>query len=296
MATRFQDPDQPFKVVRYTGVGGATVSGIDLGQPVLPETKDALLQALVEYKLLIFRDQNITARQQLDFGRSLGPLEVHPFTFRSKSGEEKTGFYNDNELPEVVVLESKKGARFAAEQWHSDVTFRQDPSLASILRCVVPTSFGGDTFWADMEAAYDGLEPEFKKRLEELTAIHDWHQYRDHFCEIGVDEKEISRLRDQFPEAEHPVVRTHPVSGRKCIFVNPVFTVRIKSLGGEESSELLCQLFRLAYKPDYQIRLRWAKNTVAIWDNRSTQHYVAPDFGDQHRRMERVTLAGDRPF
>lgn len=280
-----------FETRRVTGTLGAEISGVDLCAPMDDATVAALTDALVEHKVLFFRDQPLTTEQHLAFGRRFGTLEVHPFT------EAAPGYFGN--LPgfeQVLVLESTAERPVVASNWHSDVTWRVDPSLGSILHCVVAPEFGGDTVWADMAAAHDGLDDATQRQLSSLVAVHDWHGFRKGMRRSGVPEDRIGALEKEYPPVEHPLVRTHPVSKRKVIYVNSPFTVRIKGMGETESNALLERLFRLAAVPEYQVRFSWKKNSVAFWDNRSTQHYGVPDFFPQHRRMERVTIVGDRPF
>lgn len=280
----------PFRVERLTAALGAEIIGLDLRRPLSQDVVTAVSDALVRHKVLFFRDQSITTEQHLAFGRRFGPLEVHPFAQAFK------GFGNDDADAEVMVIESTADKPVAADEWHSDVTWRTQPSLGSILRCRVCPDVGGDTLWANMAAAYEGLDDATRSHISGLTAIHDWESFRRGLRSHGVPEERIAALEAQYPIAEHPVVRTHPVSGEKVIYVNRNFTVRIKGMKEAESSALLDRLYRLASIPDYQARFRWRVDSIAFWDNRSTQHYATKDFWPQHRRMERVTVAGDRPF
>jgi taurine dioxygenase len=175
--------------------------------------------------------------------------------------------------------------------WHSDVTWRACPSLGSILRAIEVPAVGGDTLWADMGAAYDGLSDALKERIDGLVAEHDWIPTFG----LGMDPKTRDELRKDFPAVEHPVVRTHPETGRKTLFVNRAFTQRIIGLPPEESSELLGLLYTQVTFPEYQCRYKWRAGDVAFWDNRSTQHYAASDYFPQRRVMERITVIGDRP-
>ena len=272
-----------------TGTLGAEVSGIDLSQPISPERIGELNAAVVEHKVIFFRDQDITPKQQVTFARAFGALEIHPFT-------EKWGnFNNDSDEQNIVAVESTPETPFSADMWHSDVTWRPDPAMGSILRGVIIPPVGGDTLFADMTAAYDGLDDATRSHLSGLVAVHDWWLFRDGLRARGVPEEKIAELNAKHPPSEHPVVRTHPVSGKKIIYVDG-FTVRIKGMSGEESRALLTRLSKLAHVPEYQVRFRWRKNSIAFWDNRSTQHYAVPDFYPQHRLMHRVTVAGDVPF
>ena len=150
--------------------------------------------------------------------------------------------------------------------------------------------------WANMEEAYERLDDETKARLEGVEAEHDWEAFRRGLRRDGVPESVIEEMNAEFPLTRHPVVRTHPVSGRKCIYVNRIFTTRIVGLEPEESDALLEKLYRQATLPEVQVRFRWEPGSIAFWDNRSTQHYAVADYGDAHRLMERITVAGDRPF
>jgi taurine dioxygenase len=284
------DAGPPFQVERVTATLGAEVSGIDLSGPLSARIIDAISAALVRHRVLFFRDQAITVEQHLAFGRRFGPLEVHPFN------ESLKGFANDGAAPEVIVIESTAERPIAADQWHSDVSFRAEPSLGSILRCRITPDAGGDTLWADMAAAYEGLDDATRRQISGLTAVHDWETFRRGMRAHGVSEDRIAQLQARHPPAEHPLVRTHPVSGEKILYVNATFTVGVKGMKEAESRPLLERLCRQAHIPDYQVRFRWRPDSIAFWDNRGTQHYATRDFFPAHRRMERVTVAGDRPF
>jgi taurine dioxygenase len=281
---------EPFQLEQVTGSLGAEISGVDLSQDLSDQAVAALSDALVRHKVLFFRDQSVTTERHLAFARRFGPLEVHPFTASIKS------FSNDVAAPEVIVIESTAERPSAADEWHSDVTWRREPSLGSILRCRISPAAGGDTLWADMSAAFEGLDDATRSHISGLTAVHDWEAFRRRLRDAGVAASRIAELQAQYPPAEHPVVRTHPVSGQKVIYVNCSFTVAITGMREAESRALLERLYSLAHIPDYQVRFRWRPDSVAFWDNRSTQHYATNDFFPQHRKMERVTVAGDRPF
>ena len=279
----------PFAVEPLTGALGAEVSGLDLAAPLPQATISALSEALVRHKVLFFRDQAITTDQHLAFGRQFGPLEVHPFAPWFK------GFENNLDREEVLIIESTGDRPVAADEWHSDVTFRKEPSLGSILRCRVAPAVGGDTLWADMAAAYEALDDATRSMISGLTALHDWEIFRRGLRK-RVSQDVIDQLDAEYPLMEHPVVRTHPVSGEKIIYVNRNFTTAIKGMKQTESDALLERLYATARVPDYQVRFRWRPDSIAFWDNRSTQHYATKDFFPEHRLMERVTVAGDRPF
>jgi taurine dioxygenase len=176
--------------------------------------------------------------------------------------------------------------------WHSDVTWRQEPSLGSVLRAVEVPEIGGDTLFADMQAAYLGLGEATQRLLSGLTAIHDFAGVFGR----GLAPAALAEMRAKYPPAEHPVVRTHPETGRKALYVNAAFTTGIKGMTREESRGLLELLYRQAAIPEYQCRFRWERNAIAFWDNRACQHYAVSDYWPKVRHMERVTIAGDRPF
>lgn len=272
-----------------TGNIGAEVSGIDLSQPVDDEIVAAISAALVKYKVLVFREQPITTGQFRDFSLRFGHSEPY-----SIAGLGSIPLHPD--YPEVAIIESIPGGKVSrADVWHTDVSFQRAPSFGSMLRCVVCPSFGGDTLWADMEAAYEGLDEATRSELAEMVVIHDWRYQRESARARGISEEVLRKLDETLPPAEHPLVRTHPVSGRKSIFAGH-HARRIKGMGEAEGFAFLRKLDALATVPEYQCRLRWRKYTIGFWDNRSTQHYGVLDYLGQHRRMERVTFAGDVPF
>jgi taurine dioxygenase len=155
---------------------------------------------------------------------------------------------------------------------------------------------GGDTLWADMEAAYEALSPPFRKMIDGLKAVHDFQNFRVLFKKSDEDRAKLRRMEEMFPNPSHPVVRTHLQTGRKCIFVNPQFTVRIEGLDPDESAAILKVLFGRAHIPEYQLRVRWTEGAIVFWDNRSTQHYAANDYYPERRRMERTAIVGDIPI
>jgi len=276
-------------LTKATGNIGAEVEGIQLDGDLPDETIAWISQMLVEHKVLFFRDQTCGREDHVAFGKRFGELEVHPFA--KHLGQ----FNTTDDDPEIIVIKSEPGNRNrGTDVWHSDVTWRDEPSLGSILRCIEAPETGGDTMWADMETAYDLLDEDTKAEIEGLEATHDWDNFRRGLINAGVPTEIIETLNAEFPLASHPVVRTHPVSGRKCIYVNAIFTTGIVGLDKEASDELLARLNRQTSIPEVQVRLRWRPGTVAFWDNRSTQHYAVADY-DEYRLMERVTVAGDRP-
>jgi taurine dioxygenase len=175
--------------------------------------------------------------------------------------------------------------------WHIDVSWREIPSLGSVLRSVAMPGVGGDTLWADMEAAYDGLPGEVRERIDGRTAIHDFASTFG----LALSPEKRAEMQQKFPPAEHPIVRTHPVSGRRCLYVNAIFTSHVVGMTHDESDTLLRLLYAQARVPEYQCRFRWEADCIAFWDNRSTQHYASSDYWPRERVMERATIIGDRP-
>lgn len=260
---------------------GAEISNIDLAQELDEHRLGALKAALLRYRVLFFRDQDISREQQIAFGAAFGELEVHPV-------------FSLPEYPQILPLISRdfvgKYRASADSNWHADTTFRPEPSAASVLRALVSPSLGGDTVFANAVAAYETLDETVRERIDGLTAIHD----PSVFVQFLDTEEKKDALRAQYPEVEHPVVRIHPETGEKVLYVNSVFTRRIKGLDPEESDRLLALLFNQFKRPEFQVRWSWRPNSIAFWDNRATQHYAVPDYNEP-RHMERVTIIGDRP-
>jgi taurine dioxygenase len=258
---------------------GAEIRGVDLSQSISPALLQELEAALVEFKVLFFRNQKIDAQQHASFACQFGELEVHPFL---PAGE----------TPNVIRFAKDENIVGVENNWHSDVSWRQAPSLGSILRAHEVPDVGGDTLWADMEAVYDGLAEHVKDRIEGMNAVHDFV----HTFGLGLSEEERADKRKEFPPALHPIVRTHPETKRRCLYVNRIFTSHIEGLDREESDDLLDLLYREVEVPEYQMRFRWAADSVAFWDNRSTQHLAISDYWPRKRVMERLTIVGDRPY
>jgi taurine dioxygenase len=200
-------------------------------------------------------------------------------------------FLPAGEVPEVVRFDKGPNESGYENIWHSDVSWRLEPSLGSVLRCITPAQRGGDTLWADMYMAYQCLDDETKQRIESLRAVHDFTASFG----LGMDADKLSEMREKYPPAEHPIVRTHPRTGRRLLYVNEVFTTHIVGLEADESAALLAHLSAQARIPEYQCRFRWEADSVAFWDNRCTQHYAVSDYAPQRRVMERATIIGDRP-
>ena len=247
------------------------------------ELRDALREALLEHEVLFLRDQRLSARQFQAFGEQLGILEPHP------------AYPTVPDAPGVQILESTPEAPSRIEVWHSDMTFRETPPALTLLYAQVVPEVGGDTLWASARAAYDGLSAPLRNLLHGLHAVHDFaHGFRESLEAPGGRE----RLREAVaanPPVTHPVVRAHPASGKRALYVNALFTTRLEPLPRRESDALLAFLCRETTADEYTVRLSWRPGTVAIWDNRTTQHKPVNDYFPQHRRMYRLTVAGERP-
>ncbi len=268
-----------FDATRVGACLGAEIRGLDLSEDLDDAVVAEVHRALVEFKAIFFRDQKISSDAHLAFAARFGELEKHPFLPPDATHDQIISFEKD---------ESTVGYE---NIWHSDVSWREIPSLGSVLRAREIPKVGGDTIWCDMEAAYEGLEDVVRDHVEDLVAVHD---FVNSFGMLLSEEQREER-RKEFPPARHPVVRTHPDTGRKSIYVNAIFTSHIEGMEPEESEALLGELVREANYPEYQVRFKWEKDSVAFWDNRVTQHYAVNDYWPRRRVMERVTIIGERP-
>lgn len=272
----------------YTPNIGAVIHDIDLSD-VADETVEAeLRKALAEFQVLFFRQQSLTPEQQIGVARIFGdPDKAKAFFPRHESSAL------------IELIESKSGGhRYGTDQWHADITFSANPPTGTVLYSrQIPVS-GGDTVWASSTRVYDALPTSLQRYLEELEAVHSFeHSGWPRFFLAQPDGEALYRKAraDHLPVV-HPVVRIHPVTGRKLVYVNPNFTDRIKGLSRQESDALLTFIFGFFERPEFQARLRWEKDTVAIWDNRATVHYAVADYQQQYRLLHRVTFGEDRAF
>ena len=267
-----------------SGCIGAEIHGIDLTKLITHELYIQLRECLVEYEVIFFRDQAITPAQQHALASMFGPLQSHP-AYQTVEG-----------FPEISILESTADKPTKIECWHSDMTFRQHPPLATVLRAQVVPDKGGDTLWASMTAAYRGLSKSMQDFLSTLTAVHDFsYGFKESLAEPGGQQRLAQALIDN-PPVRHPVIRTHPESGKSVIFVNELFTRHIEGLSRSESDALLAFIFEHIRTPEYSCRFAWQPDSIAIWDNRSTQHKPINDYFPAHRRLERITIDGDLPY
>ncbi len=281
-AERGRLAEPSFRHIEVTPQGatlGAEVGGVDLRADLAGEVVDEIRQALLDYKVLVFRDQPISSSQHVAFARRFGELEIHPFI---------TG---NTDHPELVRFEKGADTGGFENGWHHDVTWREVPSMGAILHAVKVPATGGDTLFCDMAAAYDGLDDAVKERIAPLVAVHDFMvAFRGQ-----VPDGQQEQFRARYPPARHPVVCTHPHTGRRLIFVNCYFTSHIEGMDDGEGVELIKHLAAQANVVEYQYRVRWETDTVVFWDNRSVQHYAASDYYPDTRTMERASIVGTRP-
>jgi|TARA_A100001037_G_scaffold302270_1_gene333508 taurine dioxygenase len=265
---------------------GAEISGIqldNLNENAVAEIKEAWL----EHKVLVFRDQEISTEAHIAFGKNFGDLEIHPFAD------------NLEDHPEIIVLEaggdSPRQNYNAAKDWHIDVSFREKPPMGSILRGKVIPEKGGDTRFSNAAAAYENLDPEIKARVDELSAVNDYTKMFGPSTRFNSEESHEENIKE-YPPVLHPVIRTHPETGKRSIFTNNFFTSHIEGVDGEESDYLLGKLAEAIRDPSIQFRVQWEPETFVMWDNRCVHHVATDDFLPLFRRMERVTISGDRPY
>ena len=265
---------------------GAQIDGVDLTLPLSEEQRTAIEQALLKHQVIFFKDQSITPQQQAHFAANFGDLHIHPI------------YPNVPEQPEVLVLDTAVTDVRDNAVWHTDVTFLPTPAMGAVLSAKQLPAFGGDTLWASGIAAFEGLSKPLQVLLDGLTATHDFTKSfpLERFGSTPEDLARWEQTRKNNPPLSHPVIRTHPVSERKSLFVNEGFTTKINELSEAESEAILKLLFAHATRPEYTIRWRWQENDVAFWDNRVTQHYAVDDYRPNRRVMHRATILGDAPF
>jgi taurine dioxygenase len=275
-------PYERFSLEPSSPTIGAEVAGVQLGQPIDEELHGEIHRALLEWKVLFFRDQDITREQQRSFAERWGPVEQHPFYKYIQP---------DQTAADVVTLYKDEANVGVENEWHHDVTWHTTPSFGAVLRAIEVPEVGGDTLWLDAAAAYDGLPDDVKERIDGMTAVHDWR----HSFGLAMPQEVRDELDPLFPAPEHPIVRVHPETGRKTLFVNAVFTHHIVGLPDDESDALLGRLFHETRRPEFQCRFRWTPGAVAFWDNRATMHYASSDYHPQRRTMDRISIQGDVP-
>jgi alpha-ketoglutarate-dependent taurine dioxygenase len=275
-------------VNKISGALGAEISGVDLSQKLDDGAIAEIRQALVENCVIFFRDQNITPDQHLAFGRRFGELQIHDFV--------------DGMADNEHILEVRKEAdeqRNFGGGWHTDVSYLEKPALGSVLYARDVPAYGGDTMFANQYLAYETLSGGLKETLGQMRAMHSARKsyglYATRAVENAKSSMSIRFTEEAHAEVDHPVVRTHVESGRKCLYVHGGFTTRFHDMTDEESAPLLNYLYRHAVRPEFTCRFRWEKGSIAFWDNRCVQHNAINDYNGQRRVMHRVTIEGERP-
>ena len=276
-------PYERFAVRPLTPTIGAVLDGVDLAAPIDPELHAEIHRALLEWKVVFFEDQDLTRDQHRAFAERWGDPERHPFYKYVQPGQDAA---------DVVTLAKDAQTPGFENEWHTDLTWHTQPSFGAVLRAVEVPSVGGDTLWADAAAAHDLLPDEVKEEIEGLEALHDWR----HTFGLGMPAEVVAQLDPHFPAPSHPVVRVHPETGRRTLFVNRIFTKAIVGMEEAESDDLLTRLYAQYDRPEVHCRYRWRAGSVAFWDNRATLHYASSDYFPHRRVMDRISIAGDTPF
>jgi taurine dioxygenase len=282
---------QSIEVRPVAGALGAEVSGVDLARPLSNSVADEIRRAFVEYLVLFFREQSLMPEQHIAFSRLFGPLSRMPY------------IKHMDEHPEIIAVlkeaDERKISTFG-NAWHSDFSFLDEPPLGSALYAREVPSHGGDTLWANMYDAYEALSPGMQRMLNGLRAMHSGRPYGRSGVPKDLKTSRSIQIERENPDADrevaHPVVRVHPESGRKALFVNSIYTTRFEDMTEAESRPLLDFLFQHCLRPEFTCRFRWASGSLALWDNRCTLHYAVNDYDGQRRLMHRTTIAGERPI
>ena len=309
-------------VVNPLGPGAAEIIGLDCSRPLADDVFRSVKQEFLQHPVLVFRNQTLSAPQLAAFGRRFGRLDGYgcpllaaddgaakPQTaaLRQTDARETPDqmLYLNPDDSDVLIMTNEVRLGLApvgivdnAEMWHSDASHKPDPCQAIIVHVLRNPASGGDTEFCDLRAIYDALTPEIKAALDGRTAIHHWSKSRNPRFAGALDpaaREEGERIAGMIPEMPQPVVRTHPETGRRALYVNAAFTIEIVGMEAARSKKLLKHLYAQAAIPEYQCRFRWEANSIAFWDNRASQHYAASDYWPAVRRMERVTVIGDTP-
>ena len=279
-----------FRIDPVCGAGGAELSGVDASKPLSAETVAELRRALAEYCVIFLRDQDLTPEQQKAFARHFGPLSATPF-IKPLDGH-----------PEMMRIvreaDETKKLNFGG-RWHTDMTFSPEPVLGTCLYCREAPAVGGDTIWTNQMLAFDALSDGLKRKLEGMRVMHSAKRSYGPQGAYADDDLKSMRIKvgeEGTKEQAHPCIRTHPETGRSILFVNWVYCIRFEDMTEDESAPLLDFLNRHSQRPEFQIRFRWRKGSMALWDNRSTQHIAVNYYGGYRRVMDRLTIAGDRPY
>ena len=274
-----------FQVNKLTPIIGAEIIGDDIFNNLNSKIYDEIYNCLIENKVIFIRNQKITPEQQINFAKNFGDIDPpHPV------------YPHLDKYPEIILLENDRSRPPDTDVWHTDVTFKANPPFTSILYSKIIPQSGGDTLWSSLSAIYDALPTGIKKYLENLNAVHDMGDFRNTFVnnESAGSADKLNEGFKKFGNSIHPVIKTHPISKKKFIYVNPGFTNHIVGLNSTDSNNLLNYLFNFMNKPEFQIRFKWTEDTIAMWDNRCTMHYAIGDYMPQHRKMHRITVLNDR--
>jgi len=281
--------DLVLKIKPVAGALGAEVSGVDVSQALPDAQQTALRQAFVEHKVLFFRNQTLTPIQHLDFTRVFGEPDTYPFMIGLP------------ETPEVIdIIKTESDTVNFGGSWHSDTAYLPQPALGTVLHALEVPEYGGDTLFANAAAAYDALSEGMKNLLDGVIGVYDSdHGYggsrRQALSNLELMNDRYNEVSESY-SSEHPIIRTHPVNGHKAIYVSKGHTSHFKNTSYEESRPLITYLADHITRPEFTCRFRWTKGAIAVWDNRSTQHYALNDYAGKRRHMRRVTMKGDTPF
>ena len=271
-----------FKVEAITPSIGAEISGVSLNKDLNSATVEKIYSALIKHQVIFFRDQDISPETHLKLAESLGDIDPGHPVYPHVEGYQS-----------IVLLKNDAHTKPDTNDWHKDLTFKANPPFASILHGVSVPQVGGDTLWASMSAAYESLSDGWKEHLEGLEAIHDMGTFRNDYYKDGGIESVNNALK-KVGSAVHKVIETHPISGLKYLNINQSFTRNIVNESQGPSDHILQFLFQHITKPEFQVRFHWENNSIAIWDNRITQHYAVCDYLPHSRHMQRVTVVNDK--
>ena len=275
--------EMALEITPLTPAVGAEIGGVDLGEPLDSSIIEKIYKALVEHLVIFFRNQKLTPQAQVRFSAQFGTLDrPHP-VYPPVEG-----------FAEIVKLENDGEHPADTNEWHTDLTFRQNPPFAAVLRAVDVPTIGGDTLWASMHAAYQALPAAVKQQIEPLYAVHDMGSFRNSALGRDNDVEALNHTLAEAGSAVHKVVKHHPVTGRPILYVNQSFTRHIVGMSTGDSDRLLHYLYSSANQPEFQVRFRWHNGAVAMWDNRASQHYAVADYAPAYRCMHRVTVLDDK--
>ena len=276
---------QQITVAPSTKTIGAEISGVDLSKPLSQQVFNEIESALLEYLVIFFRDQELSPERHIAFAEYFGKLcPPHPI------------LPSLPENPRISVFENDADRPAESNVWHSDVTFQESPAMGSVLYCKHAPPTGGDTIWSNMYAAYESIPDSLKRLATSLMSTHSIETFGSSKIFDSRSAEKMDQVRQEKPPVQHPIVRTHPVTGKPCLFVHRTFTTGISDLPDEHSAAILELLYQAVEIPEHQVRMRWQRGTVAVWDNRCTQHYAVNDYYPEYRCMHRLTIEGDAPF